>query len=111
MPDSVRLSIQYSLRRELEELQSRQVRLVIEPCADDNEYASRVCEHLVEVAILERGVRRARDIRRALARMAEPGWGLCLECGEPIAPARLIANPTAVFCVTCQAELEGSTAA
>ncbi len=111
MPDSVRQSIMHSLRRELADIENRRVRLAIDPCPDANEYASRVCEHLMEVAILERGVRRIRDIRRALDRMAEPGWGTCLECGEPIAPARLAANPVAVLCVICQEELESTTAA
>ncbi len=109
--ESVRLRIRHSLQGELEALEGRRISLSIDPCPDDNEYASRVCEHLVEVAILERGARRARDIRRALCRMAEPGWGACLECGEPIAPARLEANPAAVLCVTCQEELEAFSAA
>ena len=111
MPDPVRQSILRGLRAELEELEGRQVRLAIDPCPDANEYASRVCEHLLEVAMLERGAQRIRDIRRALARMAEPDWGTCMECGGPIAPARLSANPVAVLCVCCQAELEGAPAA
>jgi phage/conjugal plasmid C-4 type zinc finger TraR family protein len=34
------------------------------------------------------------------------GRRLCLGCGEPIAPARVLALPQAVRCVACQADYE-----
>ena len=36
-----------------------------------------------------------------------PGPGICVECGGPIAPARLAALPGARTCIDCQRELEG----
>ena len=32
---------------------------------------------------------------------APPGTGLCVVCGDPIAPARLAALPSARTCITC----------
>lgn len=41
---------------------------------------------------------------------ARPGGGraigICVECGDPIAPARLAALPGARTCIDCQRELE-----
>jgi DnaK suppressor protein len=52
-------------------------------------------------------VRRARDrlaeIDAALARLAGGRYGTCERCGQPIAPGRLEARPTARTCVVCAA--------
>ncbi len=42
-----------------------------------------------------------RRIDTALQRVADGSYGDCLECGEPIAPGRLDADPTATHCVAC----------
>ena len=44
--------------------------------------------------------------RRALARMEEGEFGLCMECGEEISPKRLMAVPWADCCVECQHQRE-----
>lgn len=41
-------------------------------------------------------------IDAALARIVTGEFGQCLECEEPIAPARLRAVPWASYCVACQ---------
>ena len=46
------------------------------------------------------------DIDAALERMEEGYYGDCLECGEPIHPGRLDANPTATLCINCAEALE-----
>ncbi len=43
-----------------------------------------------------------RLVEAALARMETGEFGQCLECDEPIAPARLRAVPWASYCVSCQ---------
>ncbi|MEM7221075.1 MAG: TraR/DksA C4-type zinc finger protein [Pseudomonadota bacterium] len=40
-------------------------------------------------------------IRRALARIAANDYGLCLDCDEAIAPARLEFDPAAERCIAC----------
>jgi len=40
-------------------------------------------------------------ITRALQRIETQTYGWCLQCGEPIATARLDVNPTAEYCVSC----------
>jgi len=42
------------------------------------------------------------SIREALARIESGEYGICEECGEDIASARLTAQPMATLCVHCQ---------
>ena len=48
---------------------------------------------------------RARDhlaeIDVALRKLDDGGYGICERCGQPIAPGRLAARPTATMCVAC----------
>ena len=39
------------------------------------------------------------DVERALGRLDDGTYGLCEECGEPVAPARLEAMPSARYCI------------
>jgi DnaK suppressor protein len=53
-------------------------------------------------------VERANKLAEALERLREGEYGICQECGEPIAPARLRAMPEVLTCVRCQDRLERS---
>lgn len=56
-------------------------------------------------AMAQAGQARARvELKRidgALQRLASGEFGYCADCDDPIAGARLQANPTATLCVTC----------
>jgi DnaK suppressor protein len=51
-------------------------------------------------------VERVNRLVAALDRLNEGEYGVCVECGEPIAPARLAAMPEVATCVRCQDRLE-----
>lgn len=51
-------------------------------------------------------VERARKLSQALERLRGGEYGICEECGESIAPARLRAMPEVTTCVRCQDRLE-----
>ncbi|MGQ7956862.1 TraR/DksA family transcriptional regulator [Pseudomonas sp. SP16.1] len=40
-------------------------------------------------------------VNRALQRLADGNYGLCLKCAEPISEARLNAMPAAEYCLRC----------
>jgi len=40
-------------------------------------------------------------LKEALKRMEESSYGQCLMCRQPIAPARLLAQPEAILCINC----------
>ena len=53
---------------------------------------------------LETGRRRRQQIVKidaTLERVRAGDFGNCFECGEPIHPGRLNANPTATLCIAC----------
>lgn len=51
-------------------------------------------------------VDRANKLAEALDRLRGGEYGICEECGETIAPARLCALPEVTTCVRCQDRLE-----
>ncbi|HME92910.1 MAG TPA: TraR/DksA C4-type zinc finger protein [Methylomirabilota bacterium] len=51
-------------------------------------------------------VERANKLAEALDRLRGGEYGVCEECGEAIAPARLRAMPEVTTCVRCQDRLE-----
>jgi len=51
-------------------------------------------------------VERANRLAEALERLRDGEYGICQECEEAIAPARLVAMPEVMTCVRCQDRLE-----
>lgn len=54
----------------------------------------------------ERFALRKRKLEAALARLETGRYGLCCQCCAAIDPARLDADPAAVFCASCTEERE-----
>ena len=46
------------------------------------------------------------EVDEALDRIENGSFGICEECGEPIALKRLEVIPNARYCITCKEELE-----
>ena len=47
------------------------------------------------------------EIEGALKRIEEGTFGVCVNCGKPIAEERLAAIPWATYCIDCKRILEG----
>jgi len=60
----------------------------------------------LNLAIIDRHVREMRDIEASSARMADGGYGSCVDCGADIGYERLLAYPTAKRCISCQRQHE-----
>jgi len=71
-------------------------------------YGSASLTHDDEVAatVVERRARQLDEVNRALEDIAAGRYGVCRDCGDAIAPARLKAMPFAIRCVSCQAGVE-----
>ena len=50
------------------------------------------------------GLKELKAIEAALDRVAAGTFGTCAKCGNPIAPARLVAVPHAALCEECIAQ-------
>lgn len=115
-------------RGELETLRSRlqerlsvlveEVRRELDARADENyaELSSQVRDIGDEAAAdvlmdsrlfdIQRDADEMRDIRDALVRMDEGSYGVCVDCGDPIAAGRLRVQPAASRCLRCQTRYE-----
>ncbi|MGZ6793261.1 MAG: TraR/DksA family transcriptional regulator [Mycobacteriales bacterium] len=72
--------------------------------------ASEMVEADREEALVELAQVRKAEAEAALARLEAGSYGLCVDCGEKIAEARLEFRPEAARCLACQEkheELEG----
>lgn len=60
----------------------------------------------VSLTIKDTHVEAIQAIEDALERIRIMSYGKCLECGDPIRPARLKAYPAAIRCYDCQEKYE-----
>jgi DnaK suppressor protein len=69
---------------------------------DEVDGAQRSVERDMSLAAHSRLRERAHRLLGALERLREGLYGVCEECDEPIAPARLTALPEVTTCLRCQ---------
>jgi DnaK suppressor protein len=77
--------------------------------ADFPQLGNKEDENAAEVALfsdnlsLEQTLESAlRDVKRALKRIEEQTYGICIYCGKPIDQRRLLARPTSRTCIHCK---------
>lgn len=71
-----------------------------------DDWAQADAEQDLAQALQERETAELLALDAALARLEAGTFGECQDCGEPIAPARLKATPTALRCIGCQSTFE-----
>jgi RNA polymerase-binding transcription factor DksA len=76
------------------------------PFADEVDQIQATASRDVGLATRDLLVERVHRLSAALERLHEGEYGVCVECAEPIAPARLHAVPEVQTCIRCQAGLE-----
>ena len=64
--------------------------------------ASQVFEQQRDLALRDKAAVHLEEIEAALARLVEGTYGVCVDCGRPVAPERLAALPWAARCIDCQ---------
>ncbi|MDH3673806.1 MAG: TraR/DksA family transcriptional regulator [Gammaproteobacteria bacterium] len=62
----------------------------------------------LNIAATDRHSEELTAIEETLARIRNQDYGDCTSCGEPIPPSRLLAQPTALYCLDCQAHKENT---
>src|SRR5437868_9580304 len=61
----------------------------------------------VRLALKQTDAKVLRAIEEAIHRIDQGIYGICMECEEPIAPARLEAVPWTRVCIECKAKQQG----
>ena len=63
-------------------------------------------ERELMLGLVESDRLKLREIEEALKQIDENSYGICEQCHEPIPIKRLLALPTARYCVGCQQKME-----
>jgi RNA polymerase-binding transcription factor DksA len=69
----------------------------------DPEGATIAFERAQIETLIAQGRQQLLELEDALARLERGGYGICEDCGQPIAPERLEVRPTARTCISCAA--------
>lgn len=73
-----------------------------EAIPDPSDRASLEEDHTLELRVRDRERKHLHRIDQALARIENGTFGWCEDTGEPIGIARLLARPTATYCLDAQ---------
>lgn len=114
--ESIRKRLEQDLKTAVGRLRQMGAAVAVEELAgaigDNSPFADEVDEiqanesREIGFATRELLVDRVNRLSAALDRLAEGVYGTCVECGEPISPARLRALPEVQTCVRCQDRIE-----
>ena len=94
----LRMEIRSTLDRSADESHARIAELARD--AEDDSFSNLIVD--LNYAEIEREADELRRIDAALFRLSAGNYGVCEDCGQPIAAARLAAEPTATRCIRCQ---------
>jgi len=73
---------------------------------DADDASQHAMDREVDMGLSDLELRELDALGQALARMDEPGYGWCIDCGSEIAFDRLKVEPQALRCVACASRLE-----
>lgn len=76
--------------------------IAIEKTPDAIDEVQLAGERELAIRNLDRESNLLRDVKLALARLADGSYGICMHCEEEIRPKRLDAVPWAKYCIKCQ---------
>jgi DnaK suppressor protein len=76
--------------------------ITIEQSPDQLDEIQTASERDLAISQIDRQSKQLRDVRAALCRIRDGGFGICEQCEEDIAPKRLAAIPWASLCIVCQ---------
>ena len=80
--------------------------IVVEKAPDALDEVQLAGERELAIRALDRDSTMLRQLRRALARIGNGSYGVCLHCEEDISPKRVSAVPWAAFCIRCQEQVD-----
>jgi DnaK suppressor protein len=80
--------------------------IVVEKAPDALDEVQLAGERELAIRALDRDSSMLRQLRRALARIVNGSYGVCLHCEEDISPKRVNAVPWAAFCLKCQEQVD-----
>ena len=80
--------------------------IFIESSPDALDQTQFAAQRDLAATLLNRETKMYRRVQRALQRIEDGSYGICLACDEPISAKRLQAVPWAEYCLVCQGALD-----
>lgn len=77
---------------------------------DTGDKEQAVMQEILNISLENNEFQEYNNILLALKRIEDGEYGLCIDCGEPIMPKRLLLYPTATRCLSCQQASEENQA-
>ena len=99
------------LRSEMATVRGRSSEPAAADVSDAKDAADAQAGAIVADAEVERDFAELREINVALRRIADGSYGICSDCGNRIDSRRIVAQPTALRCLECQAVAEADATA
>lgn len=100
------LRLRAELLREVSESDATCRELGQDGVADIGDMSSNAYNRDVLFNLSETQRQRIRDIDIALERIEQGEYGICMQCGEEIAPRRLEVRPFSRYCIECKTDIE-----
>jgi DnaK suppressor protein len=100
------LRLRAELLREVSESYATCRELGQDGVADIGDMSSNAYNRDVLFNLSETQRQRIRDIDIALERIEQGEYGICMQCGEEIAPRRLEVRPFSRYCIECKTDIE-----
>lgn len=94
--------------RAIDDEQAEPLQQPFDPVDDVGEQGEQRIRQAVRSAERERDLHELSAIEAARQRLARGTYGICVDCGQDIPPARLEAEPSAARCRPCQERYEQS---
>jgi DnaK suppressor protein len=89
-------------QKELSRALGNRDEIAIEKASDALDEVQLMGERELAIRYLDQYSSMVRQIQRALSRVANGTYGICLHCEDEISPKRMAAVPWAPFCIKCQ---------
>jgi DnaK suppressor protein len=100
------LRLRAELLREVSESYATCRELGQDGVADIGDMSANAYSRDVLFNLSESQLQRIRDIDAALERIDKGEYGICMNCGEEIAPRRLEVRPFSRYCIECKTDIE-----
>ena len=84
------------------QVESENLGKLIDLNADPGDRALQETTKMRRLALIAQARLQVEQIETCLQRLQQNMYGICVECGNPINPERLMAIPYATLCIKCQ---------
>jgi DnaK suppressor protein len=91
---------------ELSEVLRNRDAITIEKSPDALDEVQNAAERELAIRNLDRESNLLRNVRAALRRIEDGGFGICVHCEEEISPKRVAAVPWTPYCISCQEQAD-----